>query len=144
MNEEKRKSTALRLLQEHLKARSLRSSPERRALLDKVLQQKTSFTVATIEEAMKDDGFRVSRATIYNNLHLFEEAGIVTSFDGTWELRVDSGVSMTLVCSRCGRRRQLKDAALFRELAARRYPSFSAVNVNIIVKGICQRCRKNA
>lgn len=141
MTEEKRKSTALQMLSKHLSAHGLRMSSERGALLDKALQLKT-FNAANIEEAMKDDGFRVSRATIYNNLHLFEDAGIVARADGIWELVVDNSVTMTLLCDNCGRRRQIKNTALFRELASRRFTAFTATNINITVHGKCRRCRK--
>ncbi|MCM1521339.1 MAG: transcriptional repressor [Muribaculaceae bacterium] len=143
MNEEKRKSAALRLLNKHLQSHRLRTSSERLAILDKVLLLKLNFTPATVEDGLKDDGFRVSRATIYNTLHLFEEAGIVMCKDGVWELRGEDPVKITLVCSRCGRRKQVRDAALFRELAAKRFPSFTTSGIDITVSGSCLRCRKN-
>lgn len=152
MNDDKRKAAARQALAAHIAARGLRSTPERNAILDRVLALRAPFSVVSLWTTMADEGFRVSRATLYNALHLFEEAGIVArslqpSAGGKdaalWEIQTEKGVTITLLCSRCGRRRQIRDQALARQLAARRFQSFVATGIDICVRGTCSRCRKN-
>ena len=48
---------------------------------------------------------------------------------------------LTLVCSRCGRSREIRDAELFRLLKLRRYPSFVMAGFDLYIHGLCSRCR---
>ena len=83
-------------------------------------------------------------------LHLFEQAGIVARSRAgeadadarVWEIVADRGVTITLVCTRCGRRRNVRDQALTRQLMARRFSSFTATGIDVCVRGLCPRCRK--
>ena len=150
MNDEKRKSAAREALEAYIASRGMRTTPERRAILDSLMTMHGSFDVAALGERLEADGFRVSRATLYNALRLFEQAGIVgrdhageaDAASRLWEIVSDRGVSIMLVCTRCGRRRSLRDQALSRQLSARRFASFTATGIDVCVRGLCARCRK--
>ena len=54
-----------------------RKTPERFAVLDEIYTQGGHFDVDTLLERMKGQGAKVSRATLYNTIELFLEAGLV-------------------------------------------------------------------
>lgn len=146
MNDEKRKSDAEGSLLHYLAQHQLRRTPERMKILDKVVEQRGSFTPADILQSLADSGFRLSHGTIYNNLKLFEAAGIVRRRrveEGaeTYECSTRADEHLTLVCSRCGREREIKDAELTRLLKLRHYPSFAMSGFDLYIHGLCSRCR---
>ncbi len=61
MNEDKRKGLAREALSIYIAEHHLRSTPERSAVLDKVLEMPSRFTVDELITAMEGGDFRVSR-----------------------------------------------------------------------------------
>lgn len=61
MNEDKRKGLAREALSIYIAEHHLRSTPERFAVLDKVLEMPSRFTVDELITAMEGGDFRVSR-----------------------------------------------------------------------------------
>lgn len=146
MNDEKRKSDAGERLRQYLSQHRLRCTPERLMILGKVVALKGSFSPAQLLDALVGDGFRLSHGTVYNNLKLFDAAGVVRrrrSEDGVeiYECASREDEHLTLVCSRCGRSREIRDAELFRLLKLRRYPSFVMAGFDLYIHGLCSRCR---
>ncbi len=151
MNEEKRKSSARMALEAYIASRPMRLTPERLAILDRIMDRRDAFSASSLGVSLADEGFRVSRATLYNTLRLFQESGIIervpdmgtTPSEGTlWQVALDRNFSMTLVCTRCGSRRAVRDQALARQLSARRFASFVPSGIDICVRGLCSRCRR--
>lgn len=146
MNDEKRKSDAEERLRHYLSQHRLRCTPERLMILGKVVEMKGSFSSAQLLDALAGGGFRLSQGTVYNSLKLFDSAGIVRrrrSEDGVeiYECASREDEHLTLVCSRCGRSRELRDAELVRHLKLRRYPSFVMTGFDLYIHGLCSRCR---
>lgn len=146
MNDEKRKSDAEERLLHYLSQHHLRCTPERRMLLGRVAELRGSFTPGKLLESLTESGFRLSQGTVYNTLRLFESAGIVRrrrTAEGveTYEFASQADEHLTLVCSRCGRLREVKDAELAKLLKLRRYPSFVVSGFDLYVHGLCSRCR---
>ncbi|MDE5665022.1 MAG: transcriptional repressor, partial [Duncaniella sp.] len=117
MNDEKRKSDAEERLRHYLSQHRLRCTPERLMILGKVVEMKGSFSPAQLLDALLGGDFRLSQGTVYNSLKLFDAAGIVRrrrSEDGVeiYECASREDEHLTLVCSRCGRSRELRDAEL--------------------------------
>lgn len=146
MNDEKRKSDAESSLLQYLAQHQLRRTPERMMILDKVVEQRGNFTPSDILQSLSGGGFRLSHGTIYNTLKLFEAAGIVRrrrveeGID-TYECASRADEHLTLVCSRCGREREIKDSELSKLLRLRRYPSFAMSGFDLYIHGLCTRCR---
>jgi len=66
------------LFVEHLRARGLRVTPERRALLREIFAQHRHIDAEEILAAVRASGHAISRATVYRNLELLVEAGLVS------------------------------------------------------------------
>lgn len=136
-------------LETYLAAHGMRRSQERFAILEKIFSSGDHFFADTLCEAMELEGYRVSRSTIYDTMQLFVEAGLVRrhQFDNQpaqYERIVPDGTKdhIHLVCSICGRVREIKEQALEADLLSRRYAGFKPQSCAIYVYGICGRCQR--
>ncbi len=148
MNEEKRRQRVVQALDDFLALTGRRRTPERYAILGAALEMKAPFSVEELEQRMSSGGFRVSKATVYNAVALFLDASIVrrVRLDGKeekWEIAdtAAGALRLRLVCSRCGRVREVRDTELARMLSLKRFTSFSPSLFDIYVSGTCTRCR---
>lgn len=146
MNEEKRRIAAEDKLSHYLAQHKMRRTPERLAILGKVMARQGHFVVEEIHALLTGEGYHVSRATVYNTISLFEACGIVrrlhlNSGADEYECVDERSGHLHLVCSRCGKVREVKDAELSRTLALKRYPSFVMTGFDLYISGTCTRCR---
>lgn len=61
----------------HLKKDGQKYTPERAQVLDTILRFDDVFQVEELQESLKRDGHRVSKATIYRTIKLLQDAGII-------------------------------------------------------------------
>lgn len=149
MKDEKLLPAARETLERHLKAHGLRRTPERFALLERVFSTGEHFYVDVLCEAMELEGYHVSRSTVYATMQLFLEAGLVRRHQfGNQPAQYERslpGISKShlhLVCTVCGRVREVKDNAQTAELCNRKYAGFKADSCALYVYGICGRCQR--
>jgi Fur family ferric uptake transcriptional regulator len=93
------------------------------------------------------DGFQVSRATVYNTLDLLIEAGLVrriTLGDGVarYERVMQANNHHHLICTRCGKVKEMKAAEVVGELLSRKPRSFEPLYYTLYIYGLCSRCAK--
>jgi len=132
-----------------LKARKMRQTPERFTILESVMRMQSHFSVEDFHNQLENEGFHVSKATVYNTLHVFLEAGIVRrhKFEGTCEYeRVETGSHNHhhLVCTRCGRIKEVRDSEIAAVIERHRYTGFDPAYFSLYVYGLCSRCRKKS
>lgn len=60
-----------------LRSEGLKYTPERAQVLDAILRLESVFQAERLRGALRDAGFRVSKATVYRTLRLLLDAGIV-------------------------------------------------------------------
>lgn len=93
---------------EYIRSRGMRVTPERMALLEEVYRQHGHIDADEILDGLKATGRKVSRATVYRNLDLLVECGLVQrqrlgSSRFLYE-HVHAGQNHDhLACRRCGR-----------------------------------------
>ena len=76
--EENVKETVKQLLTEYLEANGHRKTPERYAILEAVYTIKGHFGIDELYNYMETESkFRVSRATLYNNIILLVDANLI-------------------------------------------------------------------
>jgi Fur family ferric uptake transcriptional regulator len=148
VNEEKNKELSVKQrLSMFLENRRMRKTPERFAILDKIYSSSAHVDVVSLRQTMRADGFQVSRATIYNTLDLLIEAGLVRRIilgDGVtrYERVVQANNHHHLICTRCGKVKEMKAVELVGELLSHKPRSFEPMYYTLYIYGLCSRCAK--
>ncbi len=124
---------------------ALRATPQRYAVLEYLLRAPVHATADEIFQAVNASDPRVSRATVYNNLHTLARAGLVREvlLEGK-AARFDANLERHhhFVCEACGR---LEDVEWFDLPAlARLSPLGPRVvrNYEIVFRGLCAHCSR--
>ena len=130
MIDDKLRTAARATLTEYLKAKRLRKTPERYAILDKVCEMNKHFDIEALYAAIEGDGYHVSRATIYNTMELLSDCGIVR--------RHQFGAQP----AQCGKIKEVKDPELVSFMNSRRYSAFHDSYFCLYVYGICAACTR--
>lgn len=149
MTEEKNKTSVEAAFDEFLRLRGLRRTPERYVILGKVLSMSEHFLVEGLHDEIENEGYHISRATVYNTMQLLTEFGVVRrhQFVGQaaqYEKIVDNAVSNHhhLICQKCGKIKEVKDPILSRLLNDKRYQAFQPQYFSLYVYGLCSKCQK--
>ena len=132
-------------LSDYLHLNGLRSTTERFALLEAIYLKGTMFSPEELLTEMSErQNLRVSRATVYNNLQLFESAGLVqkvllngkTCYDRSWH----NNCCIRLVCTKCSNVTECQDAKVDAQVKEIRMKRFTMAGYSLYVYGVCSRC----
>lgn len=131
-------------LLDYLRMNSLRSTPERMVLLETVYSTDAPFSAEDLSDQMQESRMRISRATVYNNLGLFENAGLVRKVflnDQVLFERTDrSKGTIRLICGSCGKTTEINDERLRRQIGEMRTGRFTMTGWSLNVYGMCSKC----
>ena len=151
MKDEKLLAAARATLEKYLRSKGMRQTPERLALLEKIFSSGDHFFTDVLYESMELEGYHVSRSTVYATLQLFLEAGLVKRHQfgdqpAQYERLVPGAVGnhIHLVCSVCGRVKEVRDPMLTETLCRRTYAGFRPSGCALYVYGTCGRCDRAA
>jgi len=147
MIDEKSRTTAKAALTEYLRIKKLRKTPERYAILDKVCEMNRHFDIDMLYDIIEEDGFHVSRATLYNTMELFTDCGIVRRHQfGNQPMQYErvAGLSnhLHLICQQCGKIKEAKDPELVKFMNSRKYSAFHNAWFCLYVYGTCAACAR--
>lgn len=138
---------ALSMLDEYIAANRLRKTQERYIILRQICNFPAQFTANQLELLCAKE-LTVARATIYNALQLFLDAGLLTAhqqYAGSkvtaYELVVAKNSKMMFQCTRCGRVVEFNDKAVDNALRMHRYSNFIPANYSTYIFGVCKTCR---
>lgn len=153
--DEKAKAMARGRLDDYLRARNMRRTPERFSILDVVSGMEGDFSRSDVQRVLDERSYHVSRSTLYATLDLLLDAGLLRRHrfeagGSMFEACVAGSVTapgsseLRLVCTRCGRVRRVKATAEVVALQRRNYRGFAPNYADVCVYGTCTRCRKHA
>lgn len=152
MSEDRRLFLASRgLLDAYLTARGMRRTPERYAVLTSIGSMgRRVFTTSELEAMIGSEELRVSRATLYNALATFVDAGLIEPCGGDGSrrsFRLSPGgeraeARCQLVCTSCGKVKDVRDVSLVRMIMQVRYPGFTPEAGLMTISGLCGDCRR--
>lgn len=130
---------------EKLKNTGVRMTPQRHAILEYLLNSMSHPTADEIYKALETRFPSMSVATVYNNLKVFIEAGLVKELTyGDQSSRFDADMSdhYHAVCDVCGKMVDFDYPALHEaEETAARKTGFQIRGHRLEVHGICPECR---
>ena len=120
-------------------------TPQRRAVLDVVLESEEHLTANEIYAAARRRLPAISFATVYNSLKYLKEAGLVREINfGKSSSRYDreTGRHDHALCSRCGRLVDfdLPETPQMLRAAARR-SRFKPESIHLTLVGVCPDCQ---
>jgi Fur family peroxide stress response transcriptional regulator len=129
---------------EKLKSTGVRMTPQRYAILSFLLEDQTHPTADEIYRALADRFPSMSVATVYNNLKLFIEAGLIRELTyGDDSSRFDADLSdhYHAICEQCGKIADFEFPPLTEiEIAAASHTGFRVHGHRMEVYGICEEC----
>ena len=145
MKENQRLKQARDLLTDYVRMKGMRMTPERIAILEAAYVFDTPFTIDLMKEYL-DHVYPVTRQTVYNNLELFFQIGIVMkrpigSGAVEYETCFLTQTHHHLVCKSCGQIFEFKDSSIEPFLAQKRYKQFKMTNCTVVIYGLCKKCQ---
>lgn len=139
------KAKALAVLDTYLETNQHRKTPERYAILDAAYSIGGHFTLSDLGAELEKNNFRVSRATLYNTMHLFIQLRLVVRHNlvgGTkYEASYSNEDHVHQVCTVCGRVTEIQaprvaDAVMETKLRRFRRDAFA-----LYIYGVCSTCQ---
>ena len=132
-------------LSDYLRINSLRNTPERVALVEAIYSTDSPFSAEALSSQMSEKRrMRTSRATVYNNLGLFENAGLgrkVFWNDKVLYDRTDrSRGVIRMLCGGCGKVTEMNDDRVRRQIEEMRTRRFTMTGWSLNVYGLCSKC----
>ncbi len=149
MTDEKAKNVAHATFTQYMVAHKLRKTPERYAIMEKVFEMASHFSIDSLHSLICADGYRVSRATVYNTIELLIDAGLVrrhTFGNQSPQYEKIAGFSKHyhLVCTSCGKVKEIKDPEIDALLTPRRFGNFHPAYLDLNVYGLCRTCGRRS
>ena len=137
--------------EEYLHSRGMRSTEQRRTLVDHVFSHHEHFDVDTLIEQLPGSGEsgHIGRATVYRTLNELVEAGLLRKLDlgGRTVFEHDYGYPQHdhLHCTNCNRLIEFQSEQLhtIRDAVAREH-RFRVAGHRLIISGVCQDCLQSS
>lgn len=135
----------VRKFSEYLDAHGMRKTTERYAILKRIMDINGHFTIEELQQIIINDGFRVSRSTVYNTVELLMDAKMLRRhvFEGMQAQYERITLPHThLVCTTCGKVKEVRDTNFAAFMNARRFNAFNTDHYNLYVYGTCSTCAR--
>ena len=140
------KKQARKILDQYLETNNYRRTSERYAILDAVFSIKGHFSLDQLSEYIKNENFKVSRATLYNTLRLFIKLRLVVRHrltDGTkYEARTKNDNHCHQVCTMCGSVTEVNLPEITTTLEQVQLKGFESDGFALYLYGVCSACQK--
>ncbi|MDE5414883.1 MULTISPECIES: peroxide-responsive transcriptional repressor PerR [Alkalihalobacterium] len=131
-----------------LKTTKVRMTPQRHAILEYLYESMTHPTADDIYKALEGRFPNMSVATVYNNLRMFKEVGIVKELTyGDSSSRFDCVTTdhYHVICTDCGKIVDFHYPGLDEvETLAEHVTNFDVSNHRMEIYGVCPDCKKKS
>jgi len=126
-----------------LKAQGRRVTPQRRAIIQALLDDRSHPTAEQVLMRVRKVMPDLSPATVYNTLHELEEMGMLQGLDlglGERHYDIKTNHHAHLVCIGCGRVEDVLYDTSLTSLLPEQDHGFQVVDCSIIFRGYCPAC----
>lgn len=131
---------------ETLKGSGVRITPQRHAILEYLLQSMSHPTADDIYKALEGKFPNMSVATVYNNLRVFKDVGLVRELTyGDSSSRFDCNITdhYHVICEECGKIVDFHYPGFYEvEKLAEHVTGFDVSHHRMEVYGTCPECRE--
>ncbi len=130
----------------YLYANGLRTTPQRRKIMEIFLQGKGHLTTEELYDRVREEDSSVGQATVYRTLKLMRDAGLAHEVhfeDGLTRYEVPGEHHHDhLICTRCGKNIEFEDSEieLLQEKLAK-HNGFILTSHRMVLFGLCSDCR---
>ena len=127
----------------YLESKGLRKTSERFAILEKVWSMQVHSDVETLYNELERDAYHVSLATVYNTIDLLMECGLLRKHQFNSQpaqYEVALGSHFHLVCTQCGKVKEVEANEIISQVMARRYTAFTPAYMSTYLYGLCSAC----
>ena len=133
-------------LTRYMEEKSMRKTPERYEILRVASLVGGIFTIDGLMQFMKEHAtFQVSRATLFNTMELFCDAGIVIKHSlataAHYEMRTDNAPKAYVICHQCNTITRVSTSTAKLALQNLHVRYFSIEEKLLYMRGICRKCQ---
>lgn len=131
-------------LGEHLRGMGYRLTPQRRLIMDIILDAPTPLTAQGVFQSVQAHSDRVDQATVYRTLELFQKIGLIYASQKESQTVYERAAHVPhhhLVCRKCGKIEHLSDHH-FQHLVDHLWEEHRfQVEINhLTLTGLCEHC----
>lgn len=148
MNIDNIQTTVKEIFSEYIERKGHRKTPERFAILDEVYRQTGHFDVEQLYIHMKNNNYRVSRATLYNTMDLLLDCSLIVKhqfgkniaqFEKAYLFKQHDHI----ICTTCGRVDEYCDPRIHEiEKTVAGMMKYRISHHSLYFYGTCQTCQK--
>ena len=132
-------------LTSYLEENKCRKTPERYAILEAIYGMTGHFTLEELGNKMEEDSFRVSRATLYNAIHLFMRLRLVVRHDFQQQVKYEACFQNDnhchQICTICGRVDEVAATHFADAIGSIKLKRFHQMGFSLYIYGICSACQ---
>jgi Fur family ferric uptake transcriptional regulator len=133
-------------LTHYMEEKSMRKTPERYEILRVAGLANGIFTIDVLMQLMQQHAeFQVSRATLFNTMELFCEAGLVIKHSlataAHYELRADSNPKAYVICRQCNTITKVSTSTAKLALQNLHVRYFNIEDTLVYMHGLCRKCQ---
>ena len=123
-----------------LKEKHIQATRQRITILEYFLEHKVHPGIEEVYEALADRPEKISKATVYNTVNLFEKHGLLKALDvgeAYCHYDVDMDRHGHFHCVHCGK---IWNIPYDPEVEKNLPPGFEVLDEQVLVKGLCPEC----
>lgn len=133
-------------LTQYMERKAMRKTPERYEILRVAGLINGIFTIEDLTKAMNENAeFQVSRATLFNTMELFYDAGLVIKHSlataAHYELRTDNNPKAYFICRQCNTIVRVSTGTAKLALQNLHVRYYSIEEKLLYMRGLCRKCQ---